>query len=121
MTVTSPVLIVIICLLFVVVLALAIVMLRRRRKSSSVEYINEQVYVGNLPYHVNEDHLRDYFRRFGNIQSVRIIRNARTGRSKGFAFVTYSDESEASSALASHGKDMSGRTMVVRIAKPRQN
>src|SRR3990167_3510635 len=61
---------------------------------------NDQIYVGNLPYRVDESDLRDYFSRFGAIETVKIVRNFRTGRSKGYAFVTYSHPDQASRALA---------------------
>lgn len=84
------------------------------------DYINDQVYVGNLPYRVDENDLQDYFSRFGTIQNIRIVRNFRTGRSKGYAFVTYANTKQAADALAAHGIELYGRSMVVRIAKPRQ-
>jgi cold-inducible RNA-binding protein len=81
---------------------------------------NDQIYVGNLPYRVDENDLQNYFSRFGAIQSIRIVRNFRTGRSKGYAFVTYANTKQAVEALAAHGGDLYGRSMVVRIAKSRQ-
>lgn len=96
----------------------------QRRGSSSAStaahFINEQVYVGNLPYHISEEDLRHYFSQYGVAHSVRVIRNFKTGRSKGYAFVTYNSAAQAKAALAAHGKEMQGRSMVVRIAKPRQ-
>ena len=85
-----------------------------------VGYTNEQIYVGNLPYFINEEDLRGYFSRFGAIHSIKIVRNFRTGRSKGYAFVTYDSYKQANEALVAHGQDLHGRSMVVRIAKPRQ-
>ncbi len=121
MTTSSSVLIAAVCALIVIVILMIFLIVRKRRGfTDAAEYINEQIYVGNLPYRANEDDLRDYFNRFGTIDSVRVIRNFKTGRSKGYAFVTYLDSAEANAALVSHGKDMQGRTMVVRIAKPRQ-
>jgi RNA recognition motif-containing protein len=121
MSVTSSIFIAVICILFIVlVIVISILFKRRRGASQTAEYINEQIYVGNLPYRVTEDDLLDYFSRFGDIQSVRIIRNFKTGRSKGYAFVTYYTDQEARDALAAHGKEMDGRSMVIRIAKPRQ-
>ncbi len=106
-----------------IVLIAVVLMLFVRRKKNAVQaggYINEQVYVGNLPYRIGEDDLREYFSRFGNIQSVRVIRNFKTGRSRGYAFVTYFSPDQANDALSAHGRDIHGRSMVVRIAKPRQ-
>ena len=84
------------------------------------DYVNDQIYVGNLPYRVDENDLQDYFSRFGTIQNIRIVRNFRTGRSKGYAFVTYANTKQATDALVAHGIELYGRSMVVRIAKPRQ-
>jgi len=88
--------------------------------SDTLDYINEQIYVGNLPYRVDETDLRGYFSRFGGIQAIKIIRNFKTGRSKGYAFVTYQSAKHAAKALAAHGRELDGRSLVVRIAKPRQ-
>ena len=88
--------------------------------SDTLGYINEQIYVGNLPYRVDETDLRGYFSRFGGIQAIKIIRNFKTGRSKGYAFVTYQSAKHAAKALAAHGRELDGRSLVVRIAKPRQ-
>lgn len=84
------------------------------------DYTNDQIYVGNLPYRVDENDIQTYFSQFGAIQGIRIVRNFKTGRSKGYAFVTYANPKQASDALVAHGVDLYGRSMVVRIAKPRQ-
>ena len=81
---------------------------------------NEQIYVGNLPYHVGENDLQNYFSRFGAIETIKVVRNLRTGRSRGYAFVTYASAKQAVKALAAHGKDLQGRSLVVRIAKSRE-
>lgn len=115
------VLIVVVCLLIIGLIVFFAVKRRRRPRASASEYINEQVYVGNLPYHISEEDLRNYFSQYGVTHSVRVIRNFKTGRSKGYAFVTYHSAAQAQAALAAHGRDMQGRSMVVRIAKPRQD
>ena len=89
-------------------------------QSSDSNFINEQIYVGNLPYRVSENEIQRYFARFGSVEGVRIIRNLKTGQSKGYAFVTYNKAMHASEALSAHGKDFYGRSMVVRIAKAKQ-
>ena len=111
----------------VVVLILIISIVRRVKRghgqgqgpSSASMPANEQVYIGNLPYRVNERDLRDFFSSYGNIADVRIVKDRKTGRSKGYAFITFSNAREANKSLESHGQDMEGRSMVVRIAKPR--
>jgi hypothetical protein len=82
-------------------------------------YVNDQIYIGNLSYEVDETLLREYFSRFGVVEAIRIVRHFQTGRSKGYAFLTYAHSKQAMKALVAHGKDLEGRSMVVRIAKPR--
>lgn len=115
-------------LLIAIILVLAffwlILRLRRARRGSvqpqAAEYVNNQVYVGNLPYRVNENDLKKHFSSYGHVQQARIVKNKNSGRSKGFGFVTFSDVAEANAALVAHGDDFSGRSIVVRIAKPRE-
>lgn len=97
--------------------------LRSRSKKTSADdttLVNEQIYVGNLPYRTDEDDLHQYFSRFGKVDSIRVIRNFKTGDSKGYAFVTFKTPADANAALVTNGKKIQGRAMVVRIAKPRQ-
>jgi RNA recognition motif-containing protein len=78
------------------------------------------IYVGNLPYSVNDQSLRSLFEQFGVVSSVKIIIDQISGKSKGFAFVDMGDESEALAAIeALNGKEFEGRTIVVNKAKPR--
>lgn len=84
------------------------------------DFSNDQIYVGNLPYHLGENDLSNYFSRFGSVKTIKIVRNFRTGRSKGYAFVTYTSAKQAIKALGAHGKDLQGRSLVVRIAKSRE-
>jgi len=113
----------IVAIVIVVAFILTILIIRRknRRRASSAQGgdSNEQIYIGNLPYRVSEGDLKDSFSTYGRIVDVRVVKDRRTGRSKGYAFITYSDVREAKKSLASHGTDMDGRSMVVRIAKPR--
>ena len=80
---------------------------------------HDQLYVGNLSYRIREGQLRDFFSQYGDIKNIRIIKNHQNGRSKGFGFVTFSDSSEAKTALSTNGEDFCGRPLVVRIAKAR--
>ncbi len=103
------------------ILALAILSrFKPRQHSQHASYTNEQIYVGNLSYFLKESDLQKYFSRFGIIKSIKIVRNFKTGRSRGYAFVTYQTIQQAQDALAAHGEEFEGRSMVVRIAKPRQ-
>ena len=78
------------------------------------------IYVGNLPYSVSEDDLKNVFGEFGEVTSVSIITDKYSGRSKGFGFVEMSNDSEASEAINSlNENDLKGRNMRVNEAKPR--
>jgi RNA recognition motif-containing protein len=119
-------LITLIIAIIIVVLIVALVITRHRRKKSRQivavegdEAASKQVYVGNLPYQVTEQDLKDYFGKYGGIEAVRIVKNYSSGRSKGFGFVTYRSVAEAKNALVAHGQKYKDRTIVVRIAKPR--
>jgi len=79
------------------------------------------IYVGNLPYTVSEDDLRDAFSEFGQVESANIIMDKFSGRSKGFGFVEMSDDDAAREAIeAMHNKDFMGRSIRVNEAKPRE-
>ncbi|HCD35457.1 RNA-binding protein [Chlorobium phaeovibrioides] len=79
------------------------------------------IYVGNLPYTVSEDDLRDAFSEFGQVESANIIMDKFSGRSKGFGFVEMSDDDAAREAIeAMHNKDFMGRSIMVNEAKPRE-
>lgn len=79
---------------------------------------NTQLYVGNVSYRAEESELRDFFAGFGDVETVRVIKDRRTGRSKGFAFITFVDLEGASAALKAHEQDFAGRALIVRYAKP---
>lgn len=111
--------IIIVAILLLIAIA-AIIRHKKGVKTQSSRYIGEQVqiYVGNLPYRINEYDLKNYFSQYGEITHVRIVKNSRTGRSKGYAFVSFITPKEAKKALVAHGHDLKGRSIVVRIAKP---
>ncbi len=85
------------------------------------------IYVGNLSYGVDEDSLKAQFGEFGEVESVKVITDRITGRSKGFAFVEMPDNSQADQAIkALNGKSVDGRNMKVNQAnsggkKPRKS
>ncbi|GAB4441256.1 MAG: hypothetical protein OHK0011_23710 [Turneriella sp.] len=79
------------------------------------------IYVGNLAYSATEDELRSAFGAFGQVTSVKIVRDRETGRSRGFAFVEMEDGEGAQSAVAQmNGRDLNGRNLVVNEARPRE-
>ena len=80
-----------------------------------------KLYVGNLSYNTTEDELREAFGAYGNPESVNIIMDRDTGRSKGFGFVEYSDDQAAKSAMSAlNGRELGGRTLTVNEARPRE-
>ncbi|GAB4359851.1 MAG: RNA recognition motif domain-containing protein [Methylohalobius sp. ZOD2] len=82
----------------------------------------KNIYVGNLPYQLSEDELRDAFSQFGDVSSVRIIKDRYTDRSKGFGFVEMSVDSEAEDAIKNlDGQDLKGRALRVNEARPRDD
>jgi RNA recognition motif-containing protein len=79
------------------------------------------IYIGNLPYNVTEEDLRDAFSQFGQVQSANIITDKFSGRSKGFGFVDMPNDGEAREAIENmNDKDFKGRTIKVNEARPRE-
>lgn len=78
------------------------------------------IYVGNLSYNVSEDELGKAFRSFGQVETVKIIRDKYSGQSKGFGFVEMPSAEEARSAITDlNGKQLNGRTLKVNEARHR--
>jgi len=77
------------------------------------------IYVGNLSYSTTQDELRDAFAAFGAVESVNIIQDRETGRSKGFGFVVMTDKAQGEAAIAAmNDKDIGGRKIKVNEARP---
>lgn len=82
--------------------------------------MGKKLYVGNIPYTTTEDELREMFGQHGGVESVNVITDRVTGRSRGFAFVEMEQESGADAARQSlDGSDFGGRTMRVDEANER--
>ncbi len=78
------------------------------------------IYVGNLARETTEDNLRDSFSVFGEVRSVRIIRDGTTGESRGFGFLTMPIDSEARAAIDQmNGKALDGQTITVEQGRAR--
>jgi len=78
------------------------------------------IYVGNLPYSIGDDELREIFAAHGNVSSARVITDRMSGRSKGFGFVEMPDSTEANAAIeATNGSDFGGRSLRVNESQPR--
>ena len=82
--------------------------------------IRMKIYVGNLSYEVTEEDLRLALEQFGQVESVTIIKDKRSGQSKGFGFVEMASKAEGQSAIDGlNGKELKGRALNVNEARPR--
>ncbi|MCL9807603.1 RNA-binding protein [Flavobacterium amniphilum] len=78
------------------------------------------IFVGSLPFSIDEADLRDSFGVYGEVTSVKIITDKFTGRSKGFGFVEMSNDDEALKAIEElNGASVQGRTIVVNKSEPK--
>jgi RNA recognition motif-containing protein len=85
-----------------------------------MEDIRMNIYIGNLSYEVTEEDLKEAFEVFGEVNTVKVIKDNHTGRSKGFGFVEMLAKAEAESAIGGlNGKDLKGRSLNVSEARPR--
>ena len=79
------------------------------------------IYVGNLPYGLDRDELRNVFSAYGEVATARIVMDRETNKSKGFGFVEMPDDAQAKAAIeALNGSEISGRKAVVNEARPRE-
>lgn len=80
---------------------------------------SRKIYVGNLPYTAKEEDLRELFEKIGEVESVRILLDAATGRSRGFGFVEMVSESDTDKAIQElNGAILMERTLTVSEARP---
>ena len=78
------------------------------------------IYVGNLNHSSSEDAVREHFAPYGEVSSVRIIKDRDTGAPRGFAFVEMADDEAAKKAMAElDGKELDGRALRVNEARPK--
>lgn len=79
----------------------------------------KKLYVGNLPYSVDDEALHQHFAQFGAVDSAKVIMDRDTGRSKGFGFVEMADDSAADQAIErGNGVELNGRAINVSEARP---
>jgi RNA recognition motif-containing protein len=82
------------------------------------------IFVGSLPFSLEEAELKGFFEEYGEVASARIITDKFSGRSKGFGFIEMPVEEEAKKAIEElNGAEVDGRTIVVNesIEKPKEN
>jgi cold-inducible RNA-binding protein len=82
--------------------------------------MGRRLYVGNLPYTTAETELQELFGRVGSVESVRVMRDAATGRARGFAFVEMASDEEAQKAATEFNQyQLGGRALTVNEARPK--
>ena len=82
--------------------------------------MGRRLYVGNLPYSTGETELQDLFSKAGKVESVRVMRDAATGRARGFAFVEMATDDEAQRAASEFNQyQFGGRALTVNEARPK--
>jgi RNA recognition motif-containing protein len=77
----------------------------------------KKLYVGNFPFETTESDLKELFEQAGSVETVRIITDRDTGRSKGFGFVEMQEGGDKAIAEM-NGKDFKGRALTVNEARP---
>jgi RNA recognition motif-containing protein len=81
-----------------------------------------KLYVGNLAFQTSRDELETLFAQAGTVESVALIEDRETGRSRGFGFIEMSTKEEGAAAIQQfNGKDLGGRALNVNEAKPRED
>jgi RNA recognition motif-containing protein len=82
--------------------------------------MGRKLYVGNLPYEIGETELQELFARAGNVDTINVMRDAATGRARGFAFVEMSTDEEAARAISELNEaQVGGRSLTVNEARPK--
>lgn len=82
--------------------------------------MGQKLYVGNLPYQVDETQLQQLFAQCGSVESVTVMRDQATGRARGFGFVEMSTHEDAQKAIDTfNGSELGGRSLTVNEARPK--
>lgn len=81
--------------------------------------MNNKLYVGNLPYGVDDNTLTQNFSAYGTVRSAKVMMDRDSGRSKGFGFVEMGTDAEAQAAISGlNGMEVQGRAVTVNVARP---
>ncbi len=78
------------------------------------------LYVGNLSWGVDDDSLKNFFAKYGEVTDARVITDRETGRSRGFGFVEMPDEAAKKAIAEGDGVELDGRALRINEAKPRE-
>ncbi len=82
-------------------------------------FFSMNIYVGNLNYNLSEDELEKAFSTYGEVASVKIIRDKYTDQSKGFGFIEMTNDADAQKAIDElNGTEVKGRELRVNQARP---
>jgi RNA recognition motif-containing protein len=83
--------------------------------------MSSKIYVGNLPYSINDDNLRENFAAYGDVASAKVMMDRDSGRSKGFGFVEMGTSEQAEAAIQGlNGMSVGGRSIIVNISRPKE-
>jgi RNA recognition motif-containing protein len=83
--------------------------------------MSTKLFVGNLSFNTTENDLQEAFAAHGQVVEANLMMDRMTGRSRGFAFITYSTPEEAQKAIAAmNGQQLDGRALTVNIARPKE-
>ena len=83
--------------------------------------MSTKLFVGNLSFNTTDNDLHDAFAAHGHVVEATLMMDRMTGRSRGFAFITYSTPEEAQKAIAAmNGAQLDGRALTVNIARPKE-
>ena len=80
--------------------------------------MSKKLYVGNLPYSMTDDQLKDLFSQAGAVDSASVLMDKMTGRSRGFGFVEMADEDSQNAIDKLNGQEVEGRKLIVNEARP---
>ncbi len=84
--------------------------------------MSTKLYVGNLAFTTSSEDIQNLFAQAGTVESVSLIEDRETGRSRGFGFVEMSSPAEGAAAISQfNGKELGGRALTVNEAKPRED
>ncbi len=88
--------------------------------NDDVQVQQNKLFVGNLPWSINTDQLREMFAEAGEISDAIVLSDKFTGRSKGFGFVTFVNDEDAEKAIEMfNDKEVDGRNIIVNKARPK--
>ena len=91
------------------------------RRGKGKKIMSMKLYVGNLAFETSSQELQTLFAQAGTVESVSLIEDRETGRSRGFGFIEMSTREEGAAAIEQfNGKDLGGRTLNVNEAKKRE-